>query len=289
MRLQRALNISFTVLVFLGLAAVGLFVFSSSYLRFWETIIDFGVSVKYYFCTLFEIENPTQATIVDYSKIIVWDTVLPEDFEAFKSGATEFFRLLVDKDNFLSWLTEFGVKVGDFTKILCIILPCLLVLLLVIKRLYSSTNSKHNIDTVPLRIFKGVSSVTYQPVKQFMAQYICFVREHDWIWKLWVAILVFHFNLASVILAFFAFYFYFAVSFDFGNIYVQMEKTGEKIVYSKGLPQFFISDIMDEDIVCRIGQEDRKLLLYDDFNCWDEGYLMGKVSKDVIAQMRKAN
>ncbi len=68
-----------------------------------------------------------------------------------------------------------------------------------------------------------------------------------------------------------------------------MEKTGEKIVYSKGLPQFFISDIMDEDIVCRIGQEDRKLLLYDDFNCWDEGYLMGKVSKDVIAQMRKAN
>ncbi len=224
MRLQRTLNISLTVLVFLGLASVGLFVFTSSYLRFWETIIDFGVSVKYYFCTLFEIENPTQATIVDYSKIIVWDTVLPEDFEAFKSGATEFFRLLVDKDNFLSWLKDFGISVGGISKILCIILPCVLVLLLVIKRLYSSTNTKHNIDTVPLRIFKGVSSVTYQPVKQFMAQYICFVREHDWIWKLWVAILVFHLNLASVILAFFAFYFYFAVSFDFGNIYVQFAK-----------------------------------------------------------------
>lgn len=27
-------------------------------------------------------------------------------------------------------------------------------------------------------------------------------------------------------------------------------KTGEKIVYSKGLPQFFVSDVMDEDIVC---------------------------------------
>ena len=42
-----------------------------------------------------------------------------------------------------------------------------------------------------------------------------------------------------------------------------MEKTGEKMVYSKGLPQFFISDIMDEDIVCPIGKEDKKLLLYD--------------------------
>ncbi|MDY5676565.1 MAG: hypothetical protein SPK63_02070 [Eubacteriales bacterium] len=68
-----------------------------------------------------------------------------------------------------------------------------------------------------------------------------------------------------------------------------IEKTGEKIVYSKGLPQYFISDIMDDDIVCTIGQEDKKLLLFDDFNCWDEGCLMGKVSPEVIEQMRKSN
>lgn len=68
-----------------------------------------------------------------------------------------------------------------------------------------------------------------------------------------------------------------------------LEKSGEKIVYSKGLPQFFISDIMDKDVVCRIGLEDKKLLLYDDFDCWDEGCLMGKVSRGTIQQMRKAN
>lgn len=68
-----------------------------------------------------------------------------------------------------------------------------------------------------------------------------------------------------------------------------IEKTGEKIVYSKGLPQYFISDIMDEDVVCTIGQEDRKLLLFDDFKCWDEGCLIGEVSLEVIEQMRKSN
>ena len=68
-----------------------------------------------------------------------------------------------------------------------------------------------------------------------------------------------------------------------------LEKMGEKIVYSKGLPQFFISDIMEEDIVCPFGLEDKKLLLYDDFLCWDEGVLIGAVSKDVIRQMPKAN
>lgn len=68
-----------------------------------------------------------------------------------------------------------------------------------------------------------------------------------------------------------------------------IEKTGERIVYSKGLYQYFISDIMDEDIVSTIGQEDKKLLLFDDFNCWDEGVLMGKVSPEVIAQLRKSS
>lgn len=68
-----------------------------------------------------------------------------------------------------------------------------------------------------------------------------------------------------------------------------IEKTGERIVYSKGLPQFFISDIMDDDIVCPIGLEDKKLLLFDNFVCWDEGEYIGEVSADVIKRMRKCN
>lgn len=68
-----------------------------------------------------------------------------------------------------------------------------------------------------------------------------------------------------------------------------IEKSGEKLIYSKSLPTYFISDIMDEDVVCTIGQEDRKLLLFDDFNCWDEGCYMGVVSPTVISQLRKKN
>ena len=68
-----------------------------------------------------------------------------------------------------------------------------------------------------------------------------------------------------------------------------MEKTGEKVVYSKRLYQYFISDILEDDIVCRIGQEDKKLLLFDDFHCLNEGELIGKVCPEVINQMRKCN
>ena len=68
-----------------------------------------------------------------------------------------------------------------------------------------------------------------------------------------------------------------------------MEKSGEKIVYSKGLPQYFISDIFVGDIVCPVGLEDAKLLLYDNFSCWDEGTLIGEVSADTIKHLRKSN
>ena len=68
-----------------------------------------------------------------------------------------------------------------------------------------------------------------------------------------------------------------------------IEKTEEKIVYSKGLYQYFISDIIDEDVVCTIGQEDKKLLLFDDFCCLDQGEYIGNVSPEVIEKMRKCN
>ena len=68
-----------------------------------------------------------------------------------------------------------------------------------------------------------------------------------------------------------------------------IEKSGEKIVYSRGLPQFFISDIMDDDVVTTIGMEDKKLLLFDDFTCFDEGELVGKVGAETIKRLRTSN
>ena len=68
-----------------------------------------------------------------------------------------------------------------------------------------------------------------------------------------------------------------------------IEKSGERIVYSRGTATYFISDIIDDDVVCTIGQEDRKLLLFDDFSCFDQGVYIGAVSRETIKQMRKTN
>ncbi len=68
-----------------------------------------------------------------------------------------------------------------------------------------------------------------------------------------------------------------------------IEKGGGRLVYSRGLYMYFISDIMDEDIVCPYGVGDMKLLLFDNSYCIKDGEIVGKVSPEVIKQMPKAN
>jgi len=65
-----------------------------------------------------------------------------------------------------------------------------------------------------------------------------------------------------------------------------IEKTGERMVYSRGLPMYFISDINSEDVLCRVGIEDKKLVLHDKFGCWDEGEYLGAMSEETKKRMR---
>lgn len=67
-----------------------------------------------------------------------------------------------------------------------------------------------------------------------------------------------------------------------------IEKSGGKLIYSRGLYQYFVTDIMDEDIICPYGEEERKIILFDDFGCWMGGEYIGQSSsKEVIARLPK--
>ena len=70
-----------------------------------------------------------------------------------------------------------------------------------------------------------------------------------------------------------------------------IEKSGEKLVYGGDLPEYIDCHILAEDVVCPIGIDDKKILLFDDFTCIDnDGVLHGKAtSPEAIAQMPKAN
>ena len=222
-RIQR-LNIALTIVLTTAFIMLGIFTFRQSYCRTIEALIDLYGGFKYYFCVLFGFETEGLPSVTDYSKVMEWTVILPSDFESFKVKLAAYFSMLFSKENFLSWLSASGTKASVWAKVLTILLPCFLVLIIAIKRMYASGNTKHNVDTIPLRVFKKISAVTYQPTKRFICGYIDFLREHPWIWISWAVMWAFHLNIASIVIEFFAYYFFFAVSFRADTIYTQFVK-----------------------------------------------------------------
>ena len=224
MKWQRRFNITLTTTLTTAFILLGIFTFRQSYCRTIEALIDLYGGFKYYFRVLFDLPTSGLPSVTDYSKVMEWTAILPSDFESFKVNATTYFSMLISKEKFLSWLSATGTKASILAKVLTILLPCFLVLIIAIKRMYASGNTKHNVDTIPLRVFKKISAVTYQPTKRFICGYSDFLHEHSWIWISWAVIWAFHLNLASIVIEFFAYYFFFAVSFRADTIYTQFVK-----------------------------------------------------------------
>ena len=75
------------------------------------------------------------------------------------------------------------------------------------------------------------------------------------------------------------------VQHSLGYLMKYIEKSGERLIYGGGLPTYFVSDVMDEDVICPYGIDDRKAILADNFTCISAGEIMGTVSKEVIEKM----
>ena len=217
-------NIVITAIIFTCMVLLGAFVFSDSYLRLWESLCDLGSSAAYYFCRLFGIESDITATVNKYSGVFSWDTVLPEDIGEFKENTSNYFALLFDAENFADWGESVAAFLETALKVLLLALPCVFILIMFVKKLYKSGNTKHGKDTVPLKVFKTIAKYIYLPIKRTVLAYREFLQEYRAVWVLWLVGWVLHLNLASIVIGFIAYYFWFVVSFDFATIYIQVNK-----------------------------------------------------------------
>ena len=221
---KKIINISITVALSACFVLLGVFMFGSSYLRLGETFRDLGVSIQYYFCELFGIEHNITPYVNDFSQVIPPSDSVPPDFDGFQQATQSYFSLFVCRENFAAWGLATAWALVNFLNVLTVALPAVIILFLVIKKVYKKGNTNHNKDTRPLQIFKRLSAVTYVPIKNTVCDYIAFVKARSWLWGCWVALWVLNLNLASIVVAFLAYYFYFSMSFDFSTIYVQVAK-----------------------------------------------------------------
>ena len=157
--MSRRFNIAVTIIIsaiFLGVSTI----FGQSYVRFAESCRDFGLSVAYYFCELFGIGYSFTPTVTEYSGVLQWEILLPSDWDGFTVSAKQYFALLIDGENFAGYWSAVGNVMLVAAKVIAVILPCVIVLILVIYRMYRQGNTKHNHDTKPLKAFKWLAART---------------------------------------------------------------------------------------------------------------------------------
>ena len=224
MRRQKVIFVSITVALTLGFALLFYFGFSNSYLRLREAFIDLLGSLKYYFNAIFDRPTDEMPSVVEYSDYVERSRIFPADFSGFKAKTALYFKTLLSRDNLFAWLSIVGKKSVSFSKGLAISLPCILGLWMLIKRLYGRSNNHYNRDTLPLRLYKRTVERFYLFVKNGISGYVHFLRIHSWVPVFWLWIWGFHLNIVTIVIEFFAYYFFFASSFEFGTIYVQLVK-----------------------------------------------------------------
>lgn len=213
------------IAITLGLIALGVFCFKYSFLRLAESCRDFGVSIAYYFCTFLGLDFSPFVGVVNLSTVTpsVW-YYFPITFEEFKLRFVSFWQTFVSADNFYGYFLELG-KIF----LVCFTLFLFLVVLVVLVKIAVSShartqNNRHGKETFALRLHKRISGVTIRPVVIWLKSLFTFGNNHRFYIVIWGVLALLYLNVFSIILEALAFLFYFVMSYDFKNIYIQLYK-----------------------------------------------------------------
>ena len=249
----RKVHITLSVLITAIFLCIGAFLCTRSYIRLWETITELGSSIKFYFCEIFEIENSTKVEVIEPSDVIAGEVMpIPSTPSTFWLKFKVYFTLLVNGKHLGAYFGGIAEGMGNVSKILVLLIPIVILIVVIVRKIYNTPNRNHGKDTIPLKAFKKISGVTYQPIKRFVIGYRCFLDNNPkwktaWLW-IWLG----NVNFLSIFVAFISYYFYFAVSFDVLSLYPQfINLLKDLLLVIRHFP-WFISGTIAWIIFCKI-------------------------------------
>ncbi len=186
---------------------------------------DFGLSVAYFFTVPYGIEGITP-TVTELPSLgeEIGPILVPEEWDSTKIKFTAFWKMFITGDLFQG----FWEKAVKFLPLLLPLITILAVFVLGFIITYKISICGHNNDYAkesrPLKCWKRISGHTLLPLKITLIDTRDFLSENTFWLKIFVGIWLLNFNIFAVVVDFFAWYFYFAVSFDIKNLWFQIYK-----------------------------------------------------------------
>lgn len=208
-------------IIFLLLA---IFYFKYASLRIFESLKDLYTSFKFYLNELFDLNLQGKITINDFTnQPFKMPFNLPNTWEEFKVVWSNYWKLWITVDNFKSYFNWLGNILYYLSRYIVIFMPFIIILFMIINK-QSKTNNDYNKDSKSLTRFKKFEKKVYLPIKQWILDFIQFIKENSIYAKIWAFIWCYNFNFIAIIIEAIAYYLYLIASFKLTTLYVQIVK-----------------------------------------------------------------
>ncbi len=208
------------VLTTFFLLSVGLtaWLYRASVVRTLNSLWDFGMSVAYYFCCLFGFEDAIVPTVTQLPKINVLE-YLPYNFDEILRRLKAMWLVVFNGECFTAYMRKLANFINDFSVILMLVVPVILILWLVAKqRILAPNVDKHGKQTKPMRKFEGKPLGAILAARGWLGElFRTFLDQKRYLYPITLVWLL-NFNILTIVIGVLAYYFYFAIAFDFLNL-----------------------------------------------------------------------
>lgn len=193
--------------------------YKASVFRFLQSLKDLGLSIAYYFCCLFDREDLILPSITQLPDINVLE-YLPWDYEEIFRRLQDMWSVVFDKTCFLVYLAKVADWINEIAPILMLLVMIIPLLWMLIKSSILSPNEdKHGDKTKAFKRFEGKPLGALLKIRNWAFElWHTFIARKIYLYSISIVWLL-NFNLLTVATGALAYYFYFAMAFDFQNLF----------------------------------------------------------------------
>ena len=224
---------------------LGIFRFPTFLGRLVESCIDFGTSCASVFCYAFDIEGyvPTVNNLPNYSFLNLRDLVLslfkvenapsisnpttfiPSEIGAFWRKWDLYWQAFAKKVVFFRYIYHVLNLFTIVSMIVLFAVPIFFISFSLFKKWYFKPKTETVIkDSKFLKLWRWLEFNVFKHIKNWVVGFLNFLKKSPATYIVWIVLGVLYFNVATIFIEFISYYLYFAVSFDFVNLYRQVYK-----------------------------------------------------------------
>lgn len=236
----------------LGSAILTVFRYKTSVLRLWQAIKDLGLSIAYYFLSF--IDKQIDVSVTKFPDIDILK-YLPYNFDEILRRLREMWNVIFNGECFRAYILNVARFANNSMIYIMLLVPVIMIGVTLFKnKILQPNEEKHWCKTSALMKFERKTLPRLQKAKEILKNFSATLFERKYFSITFILLWIINLNILTIIVELFAYYFYFAMSIDIANLFVQAGKLLLDIVIMLSGAPMIIWIFISYGLICLIRQ-----------------------------------